>query len=74
MNATTSLLYASYKGVYSPGPVRKVKLLPIRKLIRLSVITVKREFNVRQYLRVYTCVFGVMAAGIVFCLVLFGAM
>ena len=64
MKTVTPLLYASHYIGRPLGPMLKVKLPPVRKLFSLSVLRIKSELRIKQYLRFYTAIFTVMGVAV----------
>ena len=71
METSTTLPSASQLMNKSIGPVLRVKLLPIRKLARLTLQTIKSELRINQYLGLYTALFAAMGAGILVSILVF---
>jgi hypothetical protein len=65
METSFPLLYAKYDQPHYLGPIRKVKLVPAKTLIRFSDLKIKKEIRINQYLTLYTSLFaavGILAA------------
>jgi hypothetical protein len=70
MQTSIPLLYSPYEQLPPVGPVLKIKLVPVRTLVRFTVIKVKKEFRIKQYLTVYSAMFIALGLLVSVCLLL----
>lgn len=56
MKTQTPLLYAPHLSLPQEGAIRKIKLLPVRTLIRHSIDRITTQLKIQADLTVYTSV------------------
>lgn len=70
MQTSNPLLYAPYAPPLYNGPMQKIQLLPVTKLVKLSVMRKKAEFRIQRYLTVYSALFIGIGLSVGLCLTL----
>lgn len=60
MQTSVPLLYSLYEQIDHQGPIRKIKLLPIKTLIRFSMLQTKKKQGIKKYLALFTILFAVI--------------
>ncbi len=56
MQPSAPLLYCAHEQIHNLAPVRKVKLLPVKTLMRSCMQPLNSELKINQYLTVYPSV------------------
>lgn len=60
MKTSIALLYSPYEQIDHQGPIRLINLMPLKTLIRISMLSTKKKPGIKKHLALFTILFAVI--------------